>query len=105
MNLPQREHPQAAAELDAAVCWYEDREAGIGLTLVERTRQARDMIAQWPDAAPLFVTASDGSVIRSKSIRGFPYRVIYSVQTDEIVILAYAHEHRKPGYWLPRLEG
>ena len=41
MNLPQREHPQAAAELDAAVCWYEDREADIGLTLVERTRQAR----------------------------------------------------------------
>ena len=105
MNLPQREHPQAVDEFDAAVRWYEDREPGIGLTFIERARQAMDMIAQWPDAAPLFATASDGSVIRSKSIRGFPYRIIYSVEADAIVILAYAHERRKPGYWLSRMNG
>ena len=72
MNLPQREHPQAVDEFDAAVRWYEDREPGIGLTFIERARQAMDMIAQWPDA---------------------------------IVILAYAHERRKPGYWLSRMNG
>ena len=41
MTLAQREHPEAVAEFDAAVRWYEDQEPGIGLALIDRARQAR----------------------------------------------------------------
>ncbi|GAA4832586.1 type II toxin-antitoxin system RelE/ParE family toxin [Garicola koreensis] len=103
MSLVQREHPEAVAEFDAAVRWYETQEPGIGLALIDRAQQARDDISYWPNAAPLFTTADDGTVIRSKAIRRYPYRVIYTVEADALLILAYAHERRKPGYWHHRL--
>lgn len=65
MTRPQREHPEAAAEFDAAVRWYEEQEPGIGLALIDRARQARKDLDQWPNAAPPFTTADDGTVIRS----------------------------------------
>jgi toxin ParE1/3/4 len=105
MTLRQREHPKAVAEFDAAVRWYEEHEPGIGLALIDRAEQARLDIADWPNAAPPFTTADDETVIRSKAIRGYPYGVIYTVEPDAILILAYAHERRVPGYWLHRLDG
>ena len=103
MTLPQREHPEAVAEFDAAGRWYEAQGSGIGLALIDRAQQARQDIADWPHAAPPFTTADDGTVIRSKAVRGYPYRVVYTVESDAILILAYAHERREPGYWLHRL--
>lgn len=40
---------------------------------------------------------------RSRAVRGYPYRIVRTVEPDAIVILAYAHERRDPGYWLHRL--
>ena len=76
---------------------------GIGLTLIDRALQARGVIADWPDSARPLATTDDGTVIRSQSVRGYPYRIVYVVESDAILILAYAHERRKPGYWLHRL--
>ncbi len=103
MTLAQREHSEAVAEVDAAVRWYEAQETGLGLALVDRAQRARQDIADWPQAAPIFTTADDGTAIRSKAVRGFPYRIIYTVEPDAILILAYAHERREPGYWLHRV--
>lgn len=100
MTLAQHEHPEAVVEFDDAVLWYEDQARGIGLKLIDRAEQARTDLGRWPDATPQFATASDGTVIRSKAIRGYPYRILYTVVTDSILILAYAHERREPGYWL-----
>jgi mRNA-degrading endonuclease RelE of RelBE toxin-antitoxin system len=44
-----------------------------------------------------------GHGLRAKRIEGFPYRVVYLVQADMVVIVAYAHEKRRPGYWRTRL--
>lgn len=43
--------------------------------------------------------------LRRKSVGGFPYGVIYFVTDDEVVIVAYAHDKRRPGYWTSRLGG
>lgn len=83
--------------------WYEAQETGIGLSLIDRAQQARRDIAQWPGASPPFATADDGTVIRAKAVRGYPYRIVYTVEPDSIMILAYAHERREPGYGLDRL--
>lgn len=42
-------------------------------------------------------------MIRSKAIRGYPYRIVYTVEPDTTLILACVHERREPGYWLHRL--
>lgn len=103
MTLLQREHPAAVAEFDAAVAWYEEREIGVGLSLIDRASQARQDIAEWPEAAQPFPGWRREPLVRSKSIRGFPYRIVYFVHGGEIVIVAYAHERRRPGYWKRRI--
>lgn len=104
MRLPQREHPDAAAELDAAVEWYEDREPGLGISLVDHAVAARDSIAEWPDAWPPFAGWNREPLVRSKKLDVFPFRVVYFVSTDDLVIVAYAHERRRPSYWIDRLD-
>ncbi|MGA0567342.1 hypothetical protein ACO2Q7_08430 [Rathayibacter sp. KR2-224] len=42
--------------------------------------------------------------IYSRSVAGFPFDVIYVDLGEEIVIIAYAHEKRRPGYWTGRLK-
>ncbi len=34
----------------------------------------------------------------------FPYKILYAVESGTIVVLAIAHSHRKPDYWLDRVK-
>jgi hypothetical protein len=40
--------------------------------------------------------------IRSKRLEAFPFSVLYSIEEEEIVVVAVAHDKRKPGYWMKR---
>jgi hypothetical protein len=33
----------------------------------------------------------------------FPYGTVYFVRDDEVIVVAYAHERRRRGYWRDRL--
>jgi len=33
----------------------------------------------------------------------FPYNVLYAIEKDTIVIVAVAHQKRRPSYWKARL--
>ena len=35
-------------------------------------------------------------------LRRFPYSVVYTLDAESILVLAVAHQHRKPGYWRNR---
>jgi len=35
-------------------------------------------------------------------LRRFPYSIIYQVSTDELRVIAVAHQRRRPGYWAGR---
>jgi hypothetical protein len=41
--------------------------------------------------------------IRRALFPGFPYAMIFLVADDVIHVLAVAHQHRAPGYWLYRI--
>lgn len=101
MTLVQREHPEARAELRAAANWYDD--PATGQELLDATRQARLSIAAMPGAWPPVRGWDREPIARRKRVTGFPYGVIYYVTESEIVIVAYAHEKRLPGYWKHRL--
>jgi toxin ParE2 len=36
-------------------------------------------------------------------LRRFPYSVVYTQDGADILVLAIAHQHRKPNYWKTRL--
>ena len=35
----------------------------------------------------------------------FPYAIFYRILEDELQITAFAHHRKRPGYWLPRIDG
>jgi plasmid stabilization system protein ParE len=52
---------------------------------------------------PLTAQIVRGS-IRKRVLPHFPYNILYSVKPDKIVIVAVAHQRRRPNYWLSRLK-
>ena len=89
----------AQAELDEAVAWYSGQAPGLGDAFLLETLKTLKLIAQFPDAwHPLSAT------IRRCRLNRFPYSVIYSVEDDELLVIAVAHQHRKPNHWKSRLQ-
>lgn len=102
--LPWREHPAARAELIGAVEWYEERQFGLGEMLNSHLMSHLAFAREWPDSAPLHRGRQRVPAIRRKGVEVFPYGIIYFVRDDEIMVVAYAHEKRRPGYWRMRLQ-
>ncbi|MDR2565901.1 MAG: type II toxin-antitoxin system RelE/ParE family toxin [Bifidobacteriaceae bacterium] len=105
MTVRQREHPEARAELRAAARWYESRERGVGQRFLDQTRQARRSVVVSPGSWRRHPDwERDDVVVRVRSVAKYPYDIVYFATGEEIVILAYAHESREPGYWKHRVD-
>ena len=89
----------AQKELDDAVLYYELEQLGLGLRFKDAVRQSIDRIKKYPTSWPI-----ERGEVRKFFVHKFPYKILYSIQKQEIVILAIAHQHRKPGYWIERLK-
>lgn len=103
MTLSRREHPEARNELREAAKWYDDEVRGLGDDFITAIDEALRHIVEWPLAAPAFPGWDETPPIRHAQVRAFPYRVVYYVSDTSIVIVAYAHQRREPGYWQHRL--
>jgi toxin ParE2 len=56
---------------------------------------AAKRIAEYPETWSL-----ERGDIRKCLLHKFPYKLLYSIEKDHIIIIAVAHQHRKPEYWL-----
>jgi plasmid stabilization system protein ParE len=91
-------HPDAKEELDGAVEYYEQCQAGLGLEFAEEAYAAIARIIQYPVA---WSSLSQNS--RRCLISRFPYGIIYQIKSHTVRIVAVAHLSRRPGYWKERL--
>jgi plasmid stabilization system protein ParE len=91
----------ASAVLEAAFEWYEAARQGLGARFLDEFENGVRAIAATPHAwHPL------GDGLRRFRLRRFPYGIIYldrPEDTEEIVIIAVAHLHRRPDYWRERV--
>ena len=92
-------HPEAQAELDAAVAWYESQSPGLGLDLQAEVEAAVRMIQQQPQLHSLYKNTR----CRKRILQRFPYNLFYIELADAIWIVAVAHHKRKPDYWTGRI--
>lgn len=92
-------HPEAEAELSAAVDYYESCQEGLGLDFAIEVHAAVKRIVEHPKAWPIL----DEPIRRCLTNR-FPYGVLYLEDEDRILILAVMHLHRNPDYWKDRVE-
>lgn len=90
-------HPEAEAELLAAIDYYEGCEPGLGYDFALEVHSTIENILSFPTA---WAALEDD--IRRCQIRRFPYGIIYSLDGDFVFILAVMHLHRAPEYWKDR---
>lgn len=90
-----RLHPAARAELHEAAEWYALR-AGqcVASGFVSAYEEVQSRVAEYPQLG----TRSAGET-RKLRFKGFPYSLIYRLGNDQIVIVAIAHQRRRPSYW------
>ena len=88
----------AAEELAAAVRWYEERRAGLGAEFYDAIVRTMNRIAEMPEAGSPFPNLT----ARRMFVAGFPYQVVYRVDSDDIRVIAFAHLKRRPGFWRHR---
>ena len=89
--------PQAREEIGAAVAYYNGESPGLGHELARQARQLCSLIAESPLAGQ---EVRPG--IRRRLLRRFPYAILYAVEGSDILIIAIAHQRRRPGYWRDR---
>jgi ParE toxin of type II toxin-antitoxin system, parDE len=89
--------PQAKSELFDAVAYYEGELGGLGQRLWDEVDQHIAWIAghcEVPRLRP--------SGYRRVNLKIFPYYISYVVRDPVIWILAIAHGHSRPEYWIDR---
>jgi hypothetical protein len=98
-----RDHEAARAELLEAARFLEDERAGLGEQFMDAVEAALRSIVDSPLAWGLRRGRRYDPPVHSRSVVGFRYDIKYIVIGDDIVVIAYAHERRRPGYWTARL--
>lgn len=89
----------ARQELEDAARYYEREYSGLGRRFKEEVRKAALRTAEYPKAWSI-----ERGEVRKCLLHKFPYKLMYSVEEDHILVIAVAHQHRKPDYWIGRKE-
>ncbi|MEQ1729200.1 MAG: type II toxin-antitoxin system RelE/ParE family toxin [Vicinamibacterales bacterium] len=103
MNVPVRFEDEADAEYRAAGRWYEARRTGLGLDFFDEVDAAIGQVLELPRAGEFVRSMPAELAVRRVAVKRFPYHVFYLEATEELRILAVAHDRREPDYWTTRL--
>ncbi len=87
----------ARNELDDAASFYELEFIGLGRQFKAEVKKAAVRVGEYP-----MLWSVERGEIRKCLLHKFPYKLLYSIEADHILIIAVAHQHRKPDYWVDR---
>lgn len=99
-----RIHAAAAEEAAEAAAWYEKERPGLGAEFEHAADAALDLLEQ--EIIPLTSMPGVAGTRGAKRLllRRFPYSVVVLQRDEEILVIAFAHQARRPGYWRDRLQ-
>ena len=92
-------HPAARAEALAAYDWYAERNNVAADSFQTELENAGRMIERDPKLYARYLHDT-----RRYLLKHFPFFIIYRVRSDQIEIIAVAHQRRRPGYWMDRTQ-
>lgn len=87
----------AYEEFKNAIEFYDLLEKGLGLRFKDEVDDSLKRILKYPEA-----WQKETESTRRFLLKRFPYKIVYFVESERIVIIAVAHTHRKPFYWIDR---
>ena len=93
----------AVVEAVEAAAWYERERPGLGAEFGQAINTALDLLED--EIVPLTPMSGEAGNIGARRImlKRFPYDVVVREMPAEIVVVAFAHHSRRPGYWLSRI--
>jgi len=87
----------ADADIGSAFAWYEPIDPNLAVRFVSEGRTTMDRIAQFPFRFPRI-----NDTVRAALLNRFPYTLYYSVEYDEVFVIALLHQRRSDDIWRQR---
>ena len=88
----------ARQEFDNAFDWYAKRSTGAAIGFAAEIDAAIEKIRADPQRFPKTFAGCQRC-----SVERYPYCLVFYQNGAEIVIVAFAHSKRRPGYWRDRM--
>ena len=88
---------EARLEFLEALSSYEAEQPGLG----QRFKDEVDRNIRWIASNPEVLRVRRGGY-RRMNLRIFPYFIPYIISADTVWVVAVAHGHRRPHYWIHR---
>lgn len=83
--------PEAEGDLKEAFSWYEDKRKGLGYDFLLQVDGGLRFLERNPE---IFKPEYKGT--RKHIIKRFPYKIIYLIEKQKIIVLAVIHGRRSP---------
>ena len=90
--------PEARLEFDDAVRYYAARDRAVSLAFIAEVDYTIERILQNPQQFP-----ETHAGCRKCSLKRYPYHAIFYQEDERAVVVALAHQKRRPRYWSSRL--
>ena len=85
------------------MAWYEAKRDGLGLEFLAAIHERFNAIRTNPGLYALAPGVANRHGVRRAVLTKYPYAVVFVVRPSEILVLAIAHGHQRPGYWRRRV--
>ena len=95
--IPYRFLTPAEEEMAEAALFYEAASSQLGNDFLEDVQRAVDRLREFPQAGEAI------SGFRRTLLHRFPFSLVYAIEDNVIVVIAVAHQGRRPGYWQSRV--
>ena len=88
----------AEEEMTEASVFYEAATSGLGAGFLDEVGRVVKILREHPELGQPV-----GRGLRRALLHRFPFSLIYSVEVGEVLIVAVAHQRRRPDYWRSRI--
>jgi len=89
--------PEARVEVADTAIFYRQFSAELSSDPLAKFYQSLNVIAEDPS---LFQADSRG--FRKINLKRFPFKIVFKITGDTIIIMAFSHHKRRPAYWKNR---
>ena len=86
-------------ELAEAKRFYNRQQQGLGESFQREAEAAAKLIRERPLAWQVEVEP-----VRRFLFDRFPYKMLCIIRAERVVVIAVAHQHRQPDYWVDRID-
>ncbi len=90
-------HPAAEADAREAFLRYRAADPAVAARFIDALDKAIARVANNPDRWPSYLHGT-----RRLLVARFPFAIIYRAAADSVLVVAIAHQKRRPGYWRRR---